>query len=236
MKILFKLLPLLVVVCIFTSCNIDKDVLSSEIANTIITKSNLQTIADNIVKDNTISNANIELFVNAITRLGNYPDSLVGKSVGQLIQEQKNFAYKRDQDALVSASARIALFLNHKFNYAGLIFQDDDPKNKLNNIIFDVTNNSGKEIIKLTGILQFYTTAGEIVRAYDIETASPIPPTSSDKKPTRMGMPFKHEDGNIRDSLIRYSKDLSAIWTPTLIEFKDGTSIKDIATANLTQQ
>jgi hypothetical protein len=235
MKTFFKLLPLLVVVCIFTSCNNDKDVLSSEIANTVLTKSNLQTIADNIVKDNTISDSNIELFVNAITRLGNYPDSLIGKSVGQLIQEQKNFAYKRDQDALISASARIALFLNHKFIYAGIVFQDEDPENKLNNIVFDVTNNSGKEIKKLTGILQFYTPGGEIVRAYDIETASPIPPTSADGKPTRLGMPFKHENGNIRDSLIRYSKDLSAVWTPTLIEFKDGTSINDISNANLNQ-
>jgi hypothetical protein len=226
---LLDIFLLTIVVFIFASCNNNKK-LNYEIANQKITNSNLITITEQIANDNSFKQEDIELFINAITRFGNERDSIIGKTVSQLIDEQRDFALNRVVETLKSSGARITLFLNHKFNYEGIKFDIDSQKRKINAIVFDITNTSDKEIKQVEGVLQFLTPYGELVKFFNIKTASLIP-VSKDGKGIIFSMPFLHDDNSPRDMLLRTSKDLSTVWTPTLIEFTDGTKIVDIATA-----
>ena len=177
-----------------------------------------------------LSNEDAELFINAITRVGNHKDSIVGKTILELINNQKQFVRERTNDILRNSGARISLFLNHKFEYIGIQFEDSDSKNKINNIVFEIQNTSDKPIKKIEGRLQFYTPNGELIKLYSLVTATEVPANSD--KATRFVMPFKHDESSNRDQIIRNSRNLSAIWTPTSIEFSDGSKIIDKATLN----
>lgn len=210
-----------------SACQKDKNAISSEIANKKITIHNLQEIANQMKNDKNFSQENMELFINALTRLNGDKDSIVGKTVAQLINEQKNFLLSRTTDILEHSCARITFFLHHKFEYIGIRFNDSNKSQKINEIVFDLTNTSDKEIKKIEGVLQFYTPHGEIVKLFNISTASPIP-VSKDGNGIRFLMPFHHDANNERDKIIRASRELNAVWTPTLIEFADGSKIVDL--------
>ena len=229
MNYILKLISLcFVAIMILNSCN-DKQKLDTKIAKQQITKTNLAKISEEMQK--TASNENIEYFVNAITRLGNTPDSIVGKTVSQLIEEQKK--YHRDElgKTLLGTGARVELFLNHIFHYYGIQFLDDDPNQLRNNVVFDVTNISDKEIKRLEGHLSFYDPQGRLVRVFPLATGTSIPVTG-DEKSLRFAMPFIHNP-NSDDTLIRTRRDFQAIWTPKLIEFFDGTILEDITLRDL---
>jgi len=226
-KFFLSIFLLVIMGFIFVSCT-DSKKPNPKIANQKITSSNLIAITEQIANDNSFKHEDIELFINAITRFGNDRDSIIGKTVSQLIAEQKKFAFNRVAETLKSSGARITLFLNHKFNYVGIKFEVDSLDRKINAIVFEVTNTSDKEIKLLEGVLQFFTPHGELVKFFNIKTASPIP-VSEDGTEVGFSMPFLHEDTSQRDMMLRTSRDLSAIWTPTLIEFSDGSKIVDIA-------
>ncbi len=225
-----KLLSLLVAaVVFFTACNNQKnDELTSPVAKEKITLHNLEDISNKIAADSSFSQENIEYFINAITRVGAEKDSLVGKTIAEIISSQKKFLKDRTIETLKNSGARISLFLNHTFHYAGINFNDADKNNKINNLVFDIKNTSDKVIKKVEGRLFFYTPNGELVKLYNLVTATEIPVNT--EKPMRFSMPFQHLEDNQRDKIIRESTNLRAVWTPTLIEFADGTKIEDKAT------
>ncbi len=216
----------------FVACSSEKevDINSSNVANTKITLHNLEEVSNKLAEAENISTRDIELFVNALTRLGSEKDSIVGKTVSEIVASQKRFLKDRASEVLRNSGARISLFLNHTFKYVGIQFNDEDPQNKINNIVFEVLNTSDKPIKKLEGRLQFYTQAGELVKIYNLSTATEI--SENTNKPLRFSMPFKYDDNSQRDQIIRNSKNLNAVWTPTTLEFSDGTKIIDKATLN----
>jgi len=195
------------------------------VANQTITHSNLSKISSDLKE--TASDEIIELFISAITRLGNTPDSILGKTVTQLIEEQKKHNREELEKTLIKAGARIELFLNHKFHYHGIQFLDEDTNKPMNNLIFDITNISDKGIKKIAGNLSFYSQQGHLVRVFQIVIDDPIPAEKGGKTLT-FGQAFLH-DTQTADILIRTSgQDMQTIWTPKLIEFVDGTKIEDI--------
>ncbi len=211
-----------VAVCLGAACN--NQTLDPKIANQKITKTNLAQISEEMQKKAT--DEDIEYFVNAITRLGNTPDSIIGKSVQQLIEEQKKYYRGELEKTLVGTGTRVALFLNHQFKYHGIRFLDEDPNQPKNDIVFEITNISDKEIKRIEGNLSYYDNNGNIIRIFQLATGTNIPVTN--EKSLIFSMPFNH---NVKtaDTLIRTRKDLRAIWTPTMIEFADGEVLKDVS-------
>ena len=226
---LLKLISLCIVaIVIFNGCD-NKQTLNSEIANQVITKSNLADLSLEMQKN--ASNEDIEYFVNAITRLGNTTDSIVGKTIKQLIEEQKNYYRNELEKTLIGSGARISLFLNHKFVYRGIQFLDDDPKQFKNNVVFEITNTSERDIKRVEGHLSFYDPDGNLIRVFSLATGTVIPPTGDDKALV-FTMPFIHNP-NTDDTLIRTRKDFRAIWTPSIIEFTDGKILEDASLKNI---
>ncbi|MDR0927088.1 MAG: hypothetical protein LBO69_04910 [Ignavibacteria bacterium] len=207
----------------------DNNSLPSQISSLKITNKNLQSIVEQMNSDESVSNENKELFINAISRFGDVQDSIVGKTVGEIIVEQEKYVSDRIAEALVNTGARVNLFINHRFQYLGIKFIDSIPTQKKNNLVFTLQNTSDKVIKHLEGILQFYTPAGELIKVFSISTNLEMPVSDS---LVTLAMPFEHNDNIPRDMLIRTSTDLKAVWTPILIVFADNTKIEDIATKN----
>ena len=217
-----------VIIAILNSCD-DKQTLDPKIANQQVTKTNLIELTSEM--QSTASDEDIDFFVNAITRLGSTPDSIIGKTIKQLIDEQKEFYRSELEKTLLGTGARITLFLNHKFHYRGVQFIDDDPKQLKNNIVFEITNTSDVNIKRIEGHLSFYDPQGRIVRVFPLATGVEIPPTTDDKA-LMFSMPFVHNPST-DDTLIRTRRDFHAVWTPTIIEFSDGKIIEDASLKDL---
>lgn len=222
-----KILIVIVATYLFAACN--NQTLDSKIANQQITKTNLSTISEEM--QTSASDEDIEYFVNAITRLGNTPDSIIGKSVQQIIDEQKKHYRNELEKTLVGTGTRISLFLNHQFKYHGIRFLDEDPKQPINDIVFEITNIADKDIKRIEGNLSYYDNNGRIIRIFQLATGNTISPVTKDDKAMIFSMKFNH---NIKtdDTLIRTNPDLRAIWTPTMIEFTDGQVLKDMTLNN----
>lgn len=227
MKTFSKISLIFTLIIAISACKNDKNAINSEVANKKITIHNLQEIAEQVANDPNFSQENMELFINALTRLGAEKDSIVDKTVVELIENQRKFLRERTAEATINSCSRIALFINHKFEYIGISFNDTNESRKINEIIFDVTNISDKEIKKVEGELQFYLPRGELVKVFTISTATPIP-ASKDTNGVRFSMPFYHDGNSERDKIIRESRELSAVWTPTAIEFSDGSKMIDL--------
>jgi 2-keto-3-deoxy-6-phosphogluconate aldolase len=121
--------------------------------------------------------------------------------------------------------------LNHQFRYRGIQFLDNDPTQLKNNVIFEITNTSDKEIKRIEGHLSFYDPQGRLVRVFSLATGVVIPPTTNDKA-LAFSMQFIHNP-NSDDTLIRTHRDYRAVWTPTIIEFSDGKVLEDASLKDL---
>ena len=200
---------------VFDACT--KKTIDPKIASIIINKNNISTIAEDLSKSTKVANEDIEYFISAITRFGDNPDSLIGKSVENLIEEEKIRNKNMLNESLLNTGSRITLFMNHKFRYVGIQFNDTNPEKKMNNIVFDIFNISDKNIKRVEGHLTFYDPSGKIVRVYNLATAATEIPISDTITGIRFSMPFIHGDRDTnpeirrRDSLIRNAKDLNAV-------------------------
>lgn len=227
---LFIYTPILIIISSLLFLGCGKSSKSDSAAlNKKITLHNIEEITKEIIEDKNISSSDIELFINSITRLGATQDSILGKTAKELIDSQEDFLRDRDNEILSNTSTRINLFLQHLFKYEGITINDQDKNNRLNNIIFTIANTSDKPIKKIEGLLSFYSKDGQLIKIYSLSTATEIKPDKS--KPARFSMPFKHDITSERDNIIRTSRDLNAVWTPTLLVFSDGEKIIDKATA-----
>ncbi len=227
----YSVIAFAVLALLFVSCNKkDENISSSAIGKTKITLHNLEEVTAKLSNDKKVNTRDIELFINGLTRLGGVKDSIVGRTVADIVNSQEAFLKARASKVLENSGARINLFLNHNFKYVGIQFNDADPKNKINNIVFDVKNTSDKPIKKIAGRLNFYLPNGKLVKIYNLSTSTELP--NDAEKPMRFSMPFKNDDKSQRDKIVRTSKDLKAVWTPTLLEFSDGSKIVDKATEN----
>ena len=216
------------IIILLVSCGKNDTSLESPALNEKITLHNIEDISKKISDDKNIKRADIELYINALTRLGSFQDSIIGKTPLELIKSQEEFLKNRDILVLNNTSSRMNLFLQHTFNYDGIQFNDTDKNNKINILVFSIKNISDKTIKKVKGMLSFYTQDGQIIKIFNLSTAQEIKPNK--EKPTQFSMSFKHDMNSERDNIIRTSRNLNAVWTPTLIEFTDNTKIIDKAT------
>lgn len=183
-----------------------------------ITLHNLGDISQKVKNEPSFTKEEIELFANGLVRLAANKDSVVGKTVLDIIKSQKQFVRSRSLSFCENTISRVDLALNHKFHYVG--FQPrDEGKQSVDVIVFEITNTSDKDIREVEGALQFYTQNNQLVKVYNLKFNKPLKPGETQ----RFGNPFTHNPESQRDQVIRSSKDLKAVWNPTLIEFADGT-------------
>lgn len=221
-------LKILIVVALISfitvSCGVKKDSSNSPVLNEVVTLHNLHEIADKAKQDNQMTKEEYDYFTNAIIRLADKKDSIIGKTVGDLINAQKEFLHKQSFTAFERTCSRIELILNSRFDYKGI--QPRDTNNQMIDIlIFELTNSSDKDIAKIEGVLDFYSQDNQLIKRYTLKFDKPLKPNEK----AAMGNPFVHDPNNQRDVIVRTAKNLKAVWTPSKITYSDGSVLKDLA-------
>jgi hypothetical protein len=220
-KILLILVGLMFVI---NSCQQQSD---SKLFSEKITKSNLVDVVKKIREDKLINKDDLDYFSAGITRIASAkPDSLIGKTVGEVIKLQRELIREQSAATLATQSARVELVMNHEFKFLGMAPRDTAGES-YDLIVYEIKNISDKEITNLQGAIQFYDKAGQIVKNYPLITKNVMLGKNLKAGENRKFIyPFLHDAANERDQKIRNEfKDLRPVWIATKIEFADSTSI-----------
>jgi hypothetical protein len=214
----FFLTVLLVLFAI--SCSKEAD---SPVLNEVISASNLSDISSKIATDNNISREDIDYFSNGVARLSMISaDSLIGKTVKEVIEHQKRITHESSVNSLKIATSRAQINLCQKFQI--LTFEPLDSADQLTNVIsFRISNLTDKKIINLQGYLNFINASGQILKKFPINIKKPLDPKQSYELKTP---PYLHDVKNENDIALRSQKStLRSLWTPIYVEFEGGNKI-----------
>jgi hypothetical protein len=199
----------------FDSCS-DKG--SSGIKKEVITKDDFVEIIQKMQNDKALTIEDLDLFTKGISRYGANFDSLMGKTVGQVIESERDFIKDYQLKTLLAQANNLSIHMNLYFKYIG-VQKDDNDTLKKNILHFDVKNKSNVPIKRVEGKLEFYDMLNQIVKWFPISIDLELKPDVQE----RITQVYKYEQKNPRDTTIRspYVR-LQAIWKPTLLEFKNG--------------
>ncbi|HRT67355.1 MAG TPA: hypothetical protein P5216_01295 [Bacteroidota bacterium] len=194
-----------------------------------LTKENLYQIAQNIYNEKKLTRDQIDLFNSAINRYGLTPDSIIGKTVGELITKEEQNLWQNSAKQLVATLAKVQILSDHKIKYLGLQPQDKDTL-KLDIIVFEITNTSNKDIQDLEGQFRFFDMQNQLIKAYPIQLSKVMTqvPVIKPGETRRFAYPFFHDSNNERDEKVRAGKDLQILWFPVSMTFSDSTKINTI--------
>lgn len=194
-----------------------------------ITKENLYQIAQNIYNEKKLTREQVDLFNSAINRYGLTPDSIVGKTVGELISKEEQTLWQNSGKQLVATLAKVQILSDHKIKYLGLQPQDKDTT-KLDILVFEITNSTNKNITDLEGQFRFFDMQNQLVKAYPIKLEKVLTQVRIIKpgETRRFAYPFFHDSNNERDEKIRTGKDLQILWFPVSMTFSDSTKISTV--------
>lgn len=226
-KLISKTLLIFAAISIITSCGDQKP--KSQYLNEKITKNNLYDISQKISEENKMTREDIQLLTGAVNRLGVNADSIVGKSIGELINLQNDFLRQQEFKQMISILAKAEIIANHTIKYIGMK-PLDTLGNSYDYLVFEITNNSEKSIKDLTGQFRFLDANGTIIKAYPIELAKVMtsPNELKPKETRRFVYPFFHDKSNQRDSIVRSTKGLQVVWFPAIMEYTDKTKISSV--------
>ena len=194
----------------------------SKIKSEKITVDNLSDIADKAKTDEGLSREDISLFINGLTRLAGHKDSLVGKTVGGIIDKEKDIIRESNLKLLKSASIRTEISFDYKIKYMGLNFGNDSTtKTPINVLYFEVTNTTDKDLKLITGMLQLFNQQNQLVKQFPVKYTIALAPG----KTVQFAQTYTHSDADQRDMLVRTDKNLSYLWNPETLELANGKKL-----------
>lgn len=182
--------------------------------------SNLKNVLDENAKDLTLEDVN---YLNAAIRYYSpIKDSLVGKTIKELIDGQRERTLSTNIN-LVQATAFSTLFTQSiKFNIKDFQTVKQENGQELNVPTYQFQNISGKDIKKLSGVVDYYN-GDQLIKRFTIDIDKLIPAEKTLNQP----YPYNHDAKNQRDVFVRENfAKLRKVWIPTVIEFADGKIYK----------
>jgi len=184
-------------------------------------KNNFTEIINQVKHDPTISQEYLTLFSNGIARIGARIDSLEGKTVGNIIELQKEFLRKSAMTQMLNTSMNI----NHGFGLIGWEPTTDADK-KFDKFKYAIQNKSNKNIQIIEGLLKFYTTNNQLIRIFPIKIDQNIGVDSTQQFESI----FAYDSTNrsallLRRLMTNKSGNALPVWQPTFIQFGDGSII-----------
>ena len=215
-----KIILIIVGISIFTfsACDNKKE---SAIRNEVISDNNITEIITKIKNDKDITKEEIDLITAAFTRYVNTPDSLKGKKIGDLIDQQSERRRKTSLNSLVTTS--IGLF--HQFGFIGW-----EPSAKdldtFNVFKFVIHNKSKKDIKEVQGLLKFVTSGNQLIRAFPVIVNQEI---KAEKNQPFQSV-YKLDKNSKSDVLLHQllknkTPNVIPMWQATKIVFADGSEI-----------
>lgn len=219
MKKIFLLLTIATVI-FMSACNTEKG--QSEILNEKVTLENLPKLAAKARKDNKLTKDELSYFITGINYIQGSKDTLLNKTVGQIIDIEE----KRQMDVIYSRldenSNRVAINLALSFGISDFRALDTNGR-KYNIFTYQLANLSNKNLVAVKGMVEFLNPQSALVKRFLIDINREIPVGKTLTQP----YPYEHLDSNQRDMLVRSQiKTLRPVWKPTLVKFADGTELK----------
>ncbi len=201
----------------------------SKSASLKFTKDNFVEVVNKIKNDPTISRDDLTLLTNGIARIGTDLDSLDGKTVGSIIEMQKEYLRKSALTQMLNTSMNI----NHGFGLVGWEPVTQDGK-QFDIFKYAIQNKSNKTLQIIEGLLKFYTNNNQLIRIYPIKVDKSISIDSTQQFEST----FAYDSTNrsalmLRKLMTGKSGNAIPVWQPTYIEFEDGSviSIEDDSNA-----
>lgn len=181
---------------------------------------NLKTVLDENAADLTLEDVN---YLNGAIRFYSpIKDSLVGKTIQELIDGQKQRILSTNIN-LAQATAFSTLFTQSiKFNIKDIQSLKQENGQELLVPTYQFQNISGKDIKKLSGVVDYYN-GEQLIKRFTIEIDKLIPADKTLNQP----YPYNFDAKNQRDVFVKdnFAK-LRKVWIPTVIEFADGKVYK----------
>jgi hypothetical protein len=220
-KVSFLLLSFLIAfVLVSSSCSQQQDK-TARTASLKFTKDNFVEVINQVKHDPTITQEDLNLFSNGIARIGANLDSLDGKSVGAIIQLQKEHLRKSALTQMLNTSMN----MNHGFGLVGWEPVTEGEK-QFDVFKYAIQNKSNKNIKIVEGLLKFYTNNNQLIRIYPIKVDQNIGVDSTQQFESI----FAYDSTNRSAQLLRRlmtgkSGNAVPVWQPTFIQFGDGSII-----------
>jgi len=221
---MFKFISYLFVVSIFviglSSCGSNGD---SPILNEKINDINLPELTKSLAEDENVTKEQLDHFNNALNRNAtNFNDSIVGKTVGELINQEVKKIRDNQNINLISNANRILINNALVFGISKFEPFDQPDGTTVNLAVYQFSNKSAKDIKSILGAMELYNQSGQIVKRFTIEINDLLPANKTLTK----NYPYPHDNNNQRDMIVR--ENLSALkvtWRPYQVEFTDGTKL-----------
>lgn len=222
MKFYFRALPLIAFAMVIFACSEKK----SSLLNETVQKDNLVEISDKIAEDKDMTREQINFLSAGLDRMSRFQDSVVGKTVGEIIEAQKKYVHELSARELKINATQAQIAFTHGFKFNKLIKVDNDTM-QANVFTFALSNNADKSIKNVQGLMNIVNSRNQVLEKYQINVTKVFKPGESIDVQT---VPYAHNPQNMNHLLIRrakdrYGKSLRSIWQPLHVEFEDGEVI-----------
>lgn len=194
---------------------------SSQLLNEKLSAKNFFELVDKVSKDTLLSFEEIDFLTTGIARYNNFIDSLYGKTVKEIIDNEKDFRRRQSSINLVTNSVQCF----SRFRYDGWKPVEIEGS-KFNIFTYTVSNISKNDIKKINGYLQFLTSTNQLIRAYRIN----VDQTIKAGQYTQFQSTFKTDENNRNEAflvkaLTENPQTIFVSWRPTYIELDNGQKI-----------
>ncbi len=229
LKVLNLLFAMMLLFAMFTLVGCEQKKPESAVYKEKITEDNIMEIADKIAEDKSIDKNEIEYFLNGMERLVNL-DSLIGKTVKEVIEEQKELVREVSIKSLKISAARQEMNMDMGIEFKQKLKAENDTIN-VDGVFFIIKNKSDKTINTVKGKIRFVNPQNQIVKIVDLgyENLNIEPGKEIEKKDY-----WNHDPENKFDQAFRNTERLQASWLPERIEFADGKVVSIIEEDNTT--
>ncbi|MCK5741640.1 MAG: hypothetical protein KAH48_05430 [Chlorobi bacterium] len=225
MKMFSRTLSLIALISIVLLTSCDTADKQSELLDKVITNDNLAKIADEIKDDPLITKDEIDYFVNSLAKYYQNKDSLIGNSVGYLIEKEKLAVRNTSVLLMVTAATKAEMLMKYYVRVIKIekLF-NTKTEQKLNRIHYDFTNIADKDITAIDGMMQFYTSKNQLIKQFELKINKDNEVIKKDET-KQFYESFLHNDDDPKDAFLREGKDIQARWQPISVEFADGTKL-----------
>ncbi len=217
-----KAVSLFVIAAGLYSCNQAEP--KSPVLKEIFSENNITEIAKKIENDNLISLKDITLLNQGIARLSGVKDSIVGKTVGDIIVSQESLSRQATLQGLKNTALKTEVNLTHTFKFQNLEMKDNEQDNVYANVItFTIKNTSSQAITNLQGYINAVDPQNRVVKRFPINIQKQIAVGAEENI---VSPAYKHDINNQNDIFMRKNlNNLRAIWQPLAVTLADGKTI-----------
>ncbi|GAB5465048.1 MAG: hypothetical protein Kapaf2KO_04840 [Candidatus Kapaibacteriales bacterium] len=198
---------------------------NSETLNDTFAIDNALEITEKVNSDEKITPEDIELFNRGVAQLGNVKDSLVGKTVREVIEwSEENKKIQQTELAIINAK-KFEMNNAVSFNLKGFTPQKTEEGREQNVISYQFANNTTQTIDSIAGMLQFFNaTNNTIIKQFPLFSNKPMEPARGFEN----SLAFIHNPEDTRDMFIRNNlnnKMIRVQWKPHYLKTNNGKEI-----------